>query len=103
MAAKLEHESELRCLRCVNENLAMDAALDGVDLRVALYLVSKLNFTSFKVVQVNELAAMLGRRSEHVSRSIRKLESSGVIIPGSKVGRSVEWRLNPEYGKAMRA
>jgi hypothetical protein len=64
--------------------------------RFALYLTSHLNFDNFTVVQVIELATMLGRRSEHVSRAVRKLEARGVIMQGGKIGRSKEWRLNPK-------
>jgi len=79
--------------------LAIDKHLDGVDLRVFLYLSSRLNFRTPLEVSQREMAEALERRQEHISRSMRKLREKGVIIEGEKVGRSSEWRFNPNYPK----
>jgi DNA-binding Lrp family transcriptional regulator len=79
--------------------LAMDKDLDGVDLRVFMYLSSSLNFREPLEVSQREIADVLERRQEHISRSMRKLREKGIIIEGEKVGRSSEWRFNPNYGK----
>ena len=77
---------------------ATDPDLDGVDLRVLFYLLGHLTTDSFKAVPQIDIAAALGRRKQHISRSIRKLEAKGIIIPaGPRVGRSIAWRLNPSY------
>jgi hypothetical protein len=86
-------------VREIHRTLAMDAQLDGVDLRVFLYLTSCLDFENFIQVPQLEIAEALGRRKEHITRSMAKLKSKGVIIAGPKVGRSAVWRLNPNYGK----
>jgi hypothetical protein len=84
----------------MQRTLAMDTALDGVDLRVFLYLTSCLDFENFLQVPQLEIAQALGRRRTHISRSMAKLKARGVVIAGPKVGRSAVWRLNPNYGKA---
>ncbi len=76
-----------------------DENLDGVDLRVFLYLSNRLGFEGFVCVPQIELATMLGRRKEHISRAIRRLVEAGVLIAGPKGTRTSEWRLNPDYGK----
>lgn len=85
--------------REIHRTLAIDTELDGVDLRVFLYLTSCLDFENFLQVPQLEIAEVLGRRKEHISRSMAKLKSKGVVIAGPKVGRSAVWRLNPNYGK----
>ena len=79
--------------------LSLDAELDGVDLRVYLYLFSRLDFNTFIPVPQTEIGEALGRRREHVSRSIRKLKEKELIFAGTKVDRSPSFRLNPSYGK----
>ena len=67
----------------ITGKLAIDPDLDGVDFRVFLYLFSRLDFDmSMRVPQV-EIAEALGRRTEHISRSIRKLKQKGIIAPVS--------------------
>jgi predicted transcriptional regulator len=77
--------------------LSKDDDLNGVDFRVFLYLSSRLDFEEFSCVPQTEIADSLRKDRTNVSRSIRKLKDRGVIIPGGKVGRSPEWRLNAEY------
>jgi predicted transcriptional regulator len=83
----------------VQKALAMDIRLDGVDLRVFLYLTSRLDFENFLQVPQAEIAEALGRRQEHIARAMAKLKEAGVLISGPKVGRSAVWRINPDYGK----
>jgi predicted transcriptional regulator len=83
----------------INESLAIDTELDGVDLRVFLYLSARVGFEEFVHVPQTELAAALERRKEHISRSIRKLTENGFIVYSPKGARASEWRLNPDYGK----
>jgi hypothetical protein len=84
----------------MHEALAIDPGMDGVDLRVFLYLSYKLNFETFTEVPRLEIASTLGRRKEHISRAMSKLKDKGVLIDGRKVGgRFVEWRLSRDFGK----
>ena len=64
-----------------------------------LYLTSCLDFENFLQVPQLEIAEALGRRKEHISRSMAKLKAKGVVIAGPKVGRAAVWRLNAKYGK----
>jgi predicted transcriptional regulator len=99
MAGKPAPETveQIRCR--IHEAIALDSGLDGVDLRVFLYLSARVGFQEFVHVAQVELAATLGRRKEHISRSIRKLMERGLIVPSPKGSRASEWRFNPEYGK----
>jgi len=98
MAVKKTVESFEVIRARVCATIAMDLELDGVDLRVFLYLNSRLGFDTFTHVPQIELATMLGRRKEHISRSIRALIAAGVLVPGDRGPRASEWRLNPDYG-----
>lgn len=86
-------------LRAMHRALAVDTELDGVDLRVFLYLFSRLDFENYMRVSQLEIAEVLERRKEHISRSMRKLTEKRIILEGGKVNRSSTWRLNPEYGQ----
>jgi hypothetical protein len=78
--------------------MAADEDLDGVDLKVFLYLYSRLDFENYIRVPQVEIAEALHKRQQHVSRSIKKLEKKGILIPAPKIGRSSIWRLNAKYG-----
>ena len=84
--------------REIHRTLATDTNVDGVALRVFLYLTCRLEFDRFTLVPQLEIAEALGRRKAHISRAIRTLQEKGVIVEGDKVGRSSKWRLNREYG-----
>lgn len=85
--------------RRINEAVAMDPDLDGVDLRVFLYLSARIDIEEFVHIPQLEMAMALGRRKEHISRSIRKLTERGLVISSPKGTRSSEWKLNQNYGK----
>jgi hypothetical protein len=85
-------------LRALHRALAVDTELDGVDLRVFLYLFSRLDFENYMRVSQLEIAEVLERRKEHISRSMKKLTEKRIILEGGKVNRSSTWRLNPDYG-----
>ena len=79
------------------KSIAADPEMDGVDFRVLLYLLGALDTETYKAVPQVEIAEALGKRPQHVSRSIKKLETKGILIPAPKVGRFTAWRLNPNY------
>jgi hypothetical protein len=100
MAAKksvVETKEQIR--NRVSQAVAMDPDLDGVDLRVFLYMSPRLNFEDFIYQPQLELSVALGRRKEHISRAIRRLMEAGILVAGPKGTRASEWRLNPDYGK----
>jgi hypothetical protein len=80
--------------------LALEQDLDGVDLRVFLYLFARLDFKLYTLIEQREIADALGRRKEHVSRSIRKLKAKEILIEATpRIGRSPSYALNPKYGR----
>lgn len=79
--------------------VALQDGLSGVDLRVFLYLTSRLDVEEFRGVPQAEIATALGRRKEHVTRAMAKLKAIGILVSGPKIGRSAMWRFNPDFGK----
>jgi DNA-binding Lrp family transcriptional regulator len=80
--------------------LATEQDLDGVDLRVFLYLFARLDFKAYTLIEQREIADVLGRRKEHISRSMRKLKAKAIIIEATpRIGRSPSYALNPRYGR----
>lgn len=89
----------MRKARILHRMLALDSELEGVDLRVFLYLSSKLDHRKPVLVPQTEIAELMGKKTAHISRAVRRLKDKGILIAGEKVGRSATWRLNPDYGK----
>lgn len=81
----------------LNQYVASCAALDGVDVRVFLYLSDLLNFDEPIAVPQMQIAEILQRRKPHISRSIKNLVDAGVLVPGPNGTRSSELMLNPDY------
>jgi hypothetical protein len=94
--AQPKSEEELR--QGLNEFVAISRELDGVDVRVYLYMSIRLNFKEPVHVPQIELATMLGRLQTHISRSLRSLVAAGVLLPGPDGTRGSKWMLNPDYG-----
>lgn len=68
-------------------------------VRVFWYLVKRLNFeNNYICVPQSEIVKALKMKKSNVSRAISLLENKGVLLRGSKVGRSYSWRLNPNCG-----
>jgi predicted transcriptional regulator len=82
----------------LNEYVASSGKLDGVDVRVFLYLSSLLNFDEPVAVPQIQIAEILQRRKPHISRSIKNLVDAGVLVPGPNGTRSSELMLNPDCG-----
>jgi hypothetical protein len=99
MAVKTVVRTAEQIRSMMHERLARDPELDGVDLRVFLYLSARVGFEEHLHIPQIELATALGRRKEQISRSIRKLVERGFILPSDEGSRASKWRLNPEFGK----
>ncbi|HEY1759419.1 MAG TPA: hypothetical protein VGG72_28865 [Bryobacteraceae bacterium] len=94
--AQSKSAEELR--QGLGDFVAMSPNLDGVDVRVYVYLCGRLNFNEPVHVPQIEMATMLGRQQTHISRSLRNLVAAGVLVPGPNGNRASEWMLNPGYG-----
>lgn len=98
--ATVEKQESLSDGRDMIRKLAMERDLDGVDLRVFLYLFARLDFKLYTLIEQREIADALGRRKEHISRSIRRLKAKEILIEATpRIGRSPSYALNPRYGK----
>jgi predicted transcriptional regulator len=84
--------------RRLNEAVAMNLDLEGMDLRVFLYMSARLNFEKPVHVPQMEIAALLGKQRTHISRALRRLVEMGILLPGPGGTRTSEWMLNPDYG-----
>ena len=80
------------------ELLATDRELTGENYRVLLLLLSRLDFENWIQVTQSEIAEKLQMKKQNVSRAILLLEEKGIILRGSKIGRSYAFRLNPYFG-----
>lgn len=80
------------------EILATDKNLTGEMLRVFLFLCSKSDFNNWIQVTQLEICNKLDLQKSNVSRAIKQLVNKNIILRGKKVGRSFEYRLNPDYG-----
>jgi hypothetical protein len=80
------------------EALSKDRELWGTPRAVLDYLLSRLDFDNFILVQQSEVAAALGIGRDQVSRSTAKLVEKGVLLKGPKAGRTCAYKLNSSYG-----
>lgn len=94
--AQTKSEEELR--QELNAFVAISRDLDGVDVRVYVYMSARLNFNEPVHVPQIEMATMLGRQQTHISRALRNLVAAGVLVAGPNGNRASEWMLNPDYG-----
>ena len=68
------------------------------EMRVLLYLMSKLDFENFIYVPQADVAKELQLDKGNVSKCVKKLIELGIIIKGPKVGRAATFRLSPDFG-----
>jgi hypothetical protein len=73
-------------------NLGTDA------YRVLFAVLSVVDFENWIQFNQAEMADTIGMRRQHFGRAMRKLEAIEIILRGPKVGRSVTYRLNPNFG-----
>jgi biotin operon repressor len=66
--------------------------------RVLFALLAKLDFENYLLVSQAEIASELDMKRPNVSEAITSLVTLGVLLKGPKAGRSVTYRLNPQYG-----
>jgi hypothetical protein len=79
-------------------NLATDRDITGEVYRVFFYLMGKLDFENYIHVAQTEIAEALDLQKSHVSRAVKVLCDKQIILKGPKTGRTITYRLNPEYG-----
>ena len=66
--------------------------------RVLWAVLEHLSWSNWVVIPLKEIAEEIGMKLPNVSKAINLLERKGILIRGKKVGRSYQWRLNPEFG-----
>lgn len=78
--------------------LAKDKEIRGRTRSVLDYLFGKLGFENYICITQQEISNELGIAKSHVSLCIKTLLEKGIILSGPKLGRTVAYRLNSEYG-----
>jgi predicted transcriptional regulator len=77
--------------------------LDGVDVRIYVYLSSLLNFDEYLHVRQITVALFLKRNKTHISRSFKKLTELGIIEHSEDGPRASEWRLSTKFESKRKA
>lgn len=80
------------------EELAEDKDLTGEALRIFLLLSARLDFENWIQISQKEIAEKLGLKKQNVSRSMKMLESKGIVLRATSTGKTNAYRLNPHYG-----
>lgn len=78
--------------------LLMANELNHEQMRVLLALLAHLDYENYIQVAQVEIAENLKMQKTHVSRAIKGLKDSGIILEGPKIGRTKSFMLNPNYG-----
>lgn len=77
--------------------LAQDP-VSGEAMRVLMALCAVLDFENYIQLSQTDLAKLIGMSRPNVTRAIHELAERGIIIKGSKVGRTLTYRLSPTFG-----
>lgn len=75
-----------------------NANLSGESSKVLFAILALLDFENWIQLNQSELADKINMRRGNLNRSLKILEDEKVLIRGPKVGRSITFRLNPNYG-----
>lgn len=98
MVVKKSSETTEQIRNRILDELPNHPDLDGVDIRVFIYLFTRLNFDEFKHIPQIKISVALNRQKTHISRSMKLLTELGFIIPSDKGIRGSEWKLNEKLG-----
>ncbi|PSB00909.1 winged helix-turn-helix domain-containing protein [Merismopedia glauca] len=80
------------------EIVAKDKDIKWDTHRILCFICSRLDFENWIQISLQEIANELEMNKSVISRNIKILEEKGLIIRGSKLGRSYAFRLNPNFG-----
>ncbi len=72
--------------------------LTGEQLRVLLYVMSKMEFENFLLITQKEVAEKLGLKTPNVSRAFKLLVEKGILIEGARTGNVKSYKLDPNLG-----
>ena len=78
--------------------LAKDKDITGTTWRVLNYMLGKLGFENYIVIQQKEICKELQLYKPDVSKAIAILVRKGIILLGPKLGRTQTYRLDSDFG-----
>ena len=78
--------------------IARDKDLTRDALRIFIEVCGRLDFQNWVQISQVELSKELDIHKVNVSKAIKLLVTKGILLQGQKIGRSFEYRLNPDYG-----
>ena len=67
-------------------------------MKVMWAMLARLDYENLIQVSQAEVAQELGMNRHNVNRSIKKLIELGVVLEGVRIGISLSYRLNPNFG-----
>ena len=98
MAVRYDSETTEQIRNKIIDRVVVHPDLDGMDIRVFLYLMVRLNFHDFIHVPQIEISVALNKQKTHISRAVRHLAELGLIVASDRGVRGSEWRLNEKFG-----
>ncbi len=98
MAVRKDLETTEQIRSRILDRVATHPDLDGMDIRVFLYMAARLNFEEYIHIPQMEITIAMGKQKTHISRAVRHLAELGLIIASAKGTRYSEWRLNEKFG-----
>lgn len=85
----------------MSQRALMEMARSGLGqeaTRVALALLSLVDYENYLSVSQAELGRVLGLRPQNVNRAFARLLAEGFLLPGPKLAGRGTYALNPAYG-----
>ena len=71
----------------------------GADVyRVLFAVLPIVDFENWIQLNQSDMAEAIGMHRQHFGRAVRKLEAISLLLRGPKVGRSITYRINPNFG-----
>lgn len=75
-----------------------NAGLGDEGNRVVWALLAKLDFENWIQINQAELAKAINLDRSNFNRAMKLIEKKGLVFRGPRVGKSVTFRLNPNFG-----
>ena len=66
--------------------------------RVLWVVLAELDFENWIQLNQAQLASQIGMARSHFNQALKKLEGESIVFRGPRVGKSVTFRLNPNFG-----
>jgi len=85
----------------MSQNAMKSLAKAGLGIqanRVLWAVLAELDFENWIQLNQAQLASEISMDRSHFNKALKKLESENIVFRGPRVGKSVTFRLNPNFG-----